>query len=190
MVASEALSVNNRHYTLPGIGSYVATASADSDLGNVFIAIRAANTPDGDSMPLMRLRYSGSASIWGFAIYRASHNDYQNSFLPTGHTAGGPEEALDCACGLYLGDPTALIEAITDTPSRGRDRPHGRPPAQIPACAANALGSYLGFWRRSACQGEGAARGRMVSIEKQVDPSDSRYIACAGCGAEAPGANA
>jgi hypothetical protein len=30
---------------------------------------------------------------------------------------------------------------------RGRDRPCGRPPAQIPACAANALGSCLGFWR-------------------------------------------
>ena len=26
---------------------------------------------------------------------------------------------------------------------RGRDRPYGRPPAQIPASAANALGSYL-----------------------------------------------
>ena len=25
----------------------------------------------------------------------------------------------------------------------GRDRPYGRPPAQIPASAANALGSYL-----------------------------------------------
>ncbi len=76
-----------------------------------------AHLPDGEIMPLCRLRYSGSASIWGFAIYRASHNDYQNSFLPTGHTAGSPEEALDCACGLYLGDPTALIEAITDTPT-------------------------------------------------------------------------
>ena len=39
LVASEALSVNNHHYALPGIGSYVATASADSDLGKVFIAI-------------------------------------------------------------------------------------------------------------------------------------------------------
>ena len=27
---------------------------------------------------------------------------------------------------------------------RGRDRPLGRPPAQIPACASNALGSCLG----------------------------------------------
>ena len=39
LVASEALSVNNHHYALPGIGSYVATATADGDLGKVFIAI-------------------------------------------------------------------------------------------------------------------------------------------------------
>jgi hypothetical protein len=25
--------------------------------------------------------------------------------LPSGMTAGSPEEALDCACGLYLSDP-------------------------------------------------------------------------------------
>ncbi len=56
---------------------------------------------------LMRLRYGGSASRWGFAIYLASKNGYQDSVLPTGHTAGSPEDALDTACGLYLGDPTA-----------------------------------------------------------------------------------
>ncbi|WP_418003261.1 ABC transporter permease [Mycobacterium sp. PDNC021] len=39
LVASEALSVNNRHYVLPGVGSYVATATADGDLAKVFIAI-------------------------------------------------------------------------------------------------------------------------------------------------------
>jgi choline dehydrogenase-like flavoprotein len=76
-----------------------------------------AHLPDGEIMPLCRLRYGGSASIWGFAIYRASHNDYQDSFLPTGATAGSPEQALDCACGLYLGEPTAWVEAITDTPT-------------------------------------------------------------------------
>ncbi|MAE64774.1 MAG: hypothetical protein CMJ18_10950, partial [Phycisphaeraceae bacterium] len=27
----------------------------------------------------------------------------------------------------------------------GRDRPFGRPPAQIPACGTTALGSYLGY---------------------------------------------
>ena len=66
-----------------------------------------ATLADGEQLPLFRLRYGGSASIWGFAIYRASHNDYQPSVLHTGMTAGSPEDALDTACGLYLNDPTA-----------------------------------------------------------------------------------
>ena len=58
-------------------------------------------------LPLCRLRYTGSAHDWGFAIYRASHDDYQDSFLPTGLPFGSCQDALDTACGLYLGDPTA-----------------------------------------------------------------------------------
>jgi hypothetical protein len=46
---------------------------------------------------------------WGFAIYLASKDGYQDSVLPTGAFAGAPEDALDTACGLYLGDPTAWI---------------------------------------------------------------------------------
>jgi hypothetical protein len=72
---------------------------------------------DGDLLKLCRLRYGGSASSWGFAIYRASHDDYQDSILPIGTLAGTPEEALDCACGLYLGDPSAWTESITDIPT-------------------------------------------------------------------------
>lgn len=44
--------------------------------------------PDGDIQPLCRLRYGGSAATWGFAIYRASHDDYEDSLLPDGLTAG------------------------------------------------------------------------------------------------------
>ena len=66
-------------------------------------------TLDGETFALCRLRYGGSASLWGFAIYRASHEDYQPSMLPNGLAAGSPEVALDTACGLYLGDPTAWI---------------------------------------------------------------------------------
>lgn len=66
-----------------------------------------AQLPDNDELPLMRLRYGGSARTWGFAIYRASHNDYEDSWLPDGQAAGTPEDALDTACGLYLADPTA-----------------------------------------------------------------------------------
>ena len=65
--------------------------------------------PGGEVLPLCRLRYGGSASIWGFAIYRASHDDYQDSILHHGQFAGSPEDALDCACGLYLNDPTAWL---------------------------------------------------------------------------------
>ena len=67
----------------------------------------AATLTDGGHLPLCRLRYGGSASRWGFAVYRASHDDYEPSMPPSGEFAGIPEEALDCACGLYLGDPTA-----------------------------------------------------------------------------------
>jgi hypothetical protein len=65
-----------------------------------------------ETMRLFRLRYAGSASRWGFAMYRASHDDYEESFLPTGAMGGSPEEALDCACGLYLGDPSAWISQL------------------------------------------------------------------------------
>jgi len=53
----------------------------------------------------MRLRYGGSAARWGFAIYLASQDGYEHAVLPTGAFAGLPEDALDCAAGLYLGDP-------------------------------------------------------------------------------------
>jgi hypothetical protein len=80
-------------------------AYVDGDLG------------DGETVKLCRLRYGGSASSWGFAIYRASHDDYQDAILPSGAFAGSPEQALDCACGLYLGDPSAWADPITDTPT-------------------------------------------------------------------------
>ncbi len=84
--------------------------------------------PDGSELPLCRLRYGGYASTWGFAIYRASHDDYQDSFLPSGQPAGTPEEALDCACGLYLGDPTAWLTP----PSPPRNDGHRPAGAQRP----------------------------------------------------------
>lgn len=83
------------------------------DLAGVDVRFRGAfayvtgRLADGDTLPLMRLRYGGSATRWGFAIYLASKDGYQLSALPTGDFAGTPEDALDTACGLYLSDPTA-----------------------------------------------------------------------------------
>ena len=57
-------------------------------------------------LPFMRLRYGGSAARWGSAMYPASKDGYEDAVLPTGAFAGLPEDALDCAAGLYLADPT------------------------------------------------------------------------------------
>jgi hypothetical protein len=69
---------------------------------------------DGTTLPLFRLRYGGSANSWGFAIYLASRNGYEDTVLPSGYPVGTPEEALDCACGLYLNDPTAWAQPPTN----------------------------------------------------------------------------
>ena len=45
----------------------------------------------GTTLPLCRLRYVGCAHTWGFAIYRASHNDYEDSILPA-YPAGPPRK--------------------------------------------------------------------------------------------------
>ena len=62
---------------------------------------------DAATLKLCRLRYVGSASQWQFAIYRASHDDYDESVFFTGLPVGTCQDALDTACGLYLNDPTA-----------------------------------------------------------------------------------
>jgi len=70
-------------------------------------AYLSAHLPDATTQNLCRLRYTGSAHQWGFAIWLASTDSYQDSLLPSGYPTGTAEEALDCACGLYLTDPTA-----------------------------------------------------------------------------------
>jgi len=51
----------------------------------------------------------------------------------------------------------AWAPLVRTTLDHGRDRPCGRPPVQIPSCGTTAMGSCLGFWRRSACSGRDAA---------------------------------
>ena len=69
-----------------------------------------ATLTDATTLKLCRLRYVGSASQWQFAIYRASHDDYDESVFFTGLPVGTCQDALDTACGLYLNDPTAWIQ--------------------------------------------------------------------------------
>jgi hypothetical protein len=69
----------------------------------------AGQLPDATTLPLMRLRYNDSASHWGFAVYRASHDDYDQSVLPTGYPFGTRKT------------PSTVPAASTSTP------PHGSP---------------------------------------------------------------
>jgi hypothetical protein len=48
--------------------------------------------PDGTGLPRFRLRYADSAGTWGSAIYRASHDNYEKSALPSGWPAGTPRK--------------------------------------------------------------------------------------------------
>lgn len=59
----------------------------------------------GEQLPVMRLRYSGSAHRWSLATYRASNNSYEDQYWFSGTT----EEALDFVCDV-------LINPITDWP--------------------------------------------------------------------------
>jgi len=54
-------------------------------------------------MPPYRLRHSGAASLWGFAISLANKDGYQDSILLSGLPIGAPEATLDPAYRLSLG---------------------------------------------------------------------------------------
>jgi hypothetical protein len=77
-----------------------------------------ATLTDATTLKLCRLRYVGSAHHWQFAIYRASHDDYDESIFPTGLPIGTCQDALDTACGLYLNDPTAWTRPPTNLRAR------------------------------------------------------------------------
>lgn len=63
----------------------------------------------GEQLPVMRLRYSGSAHRWGLATYRASNNSYEDQYWFSGTT----EDALDFVCDV-------LIIPITGRPQSDR----------------------------------------------------------------------
>ena len=69
----------------------------------------------GQQIPLLRLRYGGSAHSFGFAIYSAAHDRYQDAVLRTGLPIGTPQEALDTACTVHLTEPGHQPEPSTPT---------------------------------------------------------------------------
>ncbi len=92
-----------------------------------------ATLTDATTLKLCRLRYVGSAHQWQFAIYRASHDDYDESIFPTGLPIGTCQDALDTACGLYLNDPTAWTRPPTNLRARPLSQSAGRSTSGNPA---------------------------------------------------------
>ena len=56
-------------------------------------------TTETDYIPLCRIQYLGD-DHYGFALYRASTENYAEARLPTGAFTATPRQALDCALGL------------------------------------------------------------------------------------------
>ncbi|WP_405364630.1 AAA family ATPase [Kitasatospora sp. NBC_00039] len=76
-----------------------------------------AEFPGEQIIPLCRLRFTGVLHTWGFALYLASNDSYQDNILPTGLPAGSPEEALDCAGNLYLNTPAPGTSGLIRVPA-------------------------------------------------------------------------
>ena len=127
---------------------------------------------DGTMLKLCRLRYVGSASQWQFAIYRASHDDYDESVFPTGLPVGTCQDALDTACGLYLNDPTAWIQPPTNLRARQLSFADSRP---CPVLAETGHDVTAITRHAGCCRGAGNARLRC-----RADPA-TLSTARAGC---------
>jgi hypothetical protein len=78
--------------------------------------------PDGEQIPLCRLRYGGSAHSFGFAIYSAARARYEDAVLLTGSPVGTPQEALDTACTVHLAGPGHDPRRINGPTHLRRDR--------------------------------------------------------------------
>jgi len=104
------------HRRSPGLPRLATLATARRDHHHLARRLRLRHRPPTQrgQLPLCRLRYLGSDTDWGFALYQASNEDYNDSVLPNGSPTGTPEQALDCALGLYLADPNAWINPPKD----------------------------------------------------------------------------
>ena len=97
---------------------------------------------DATTLKLCRLRYVGSAHHWQFAIYRDSHDDYDESVFPTGLLVGTCQQALDTARALYLNDPDP--DKLTGVTTRSATCEVQLPCATVP----RRMALRAGFWAR------------------------------------------
>lgn len=64
-----------------------------------------AELADSERVKLMRLRYTGAVGRWGFALYLASSDRYEDSMLPTGSPTAPPQTHSTAPLKLHLTAP-------------------------------------------------------------------------------------
>ena len=118
--------------------------------------------PGGEQQPLLRLRYGGSAHSFGFAIYSAARDRYEDALLLTGYPTGTPQEALDTACTVHL----AGLGHEPDSEPSTNLRSHPLSPAVGLASAAARMKDAGAGSQRGSHRGE---RPSMMSEPMRID---------------------
>ena len=142
-----------------------------------------ATLTDATTLKLCRLRYVGSAHQWQFAVYRASHDDYDESLFFTGLPVGTCQDALDTASGLYLNDPTAWIRHPTNLRARPLSRLRRVTLADPSSSVARVHLSLLTAWP----SGPARRRCALEAVEKVVTAHRGRLRAVMRTPAHGPG---
>lgn len=76
--------------------------------------------PDDEQVPLCRLRYLGSDTDWGFALYQASSERYDDTLLPDGNPSENPGTGARLRPGAF----TSPIPGPGSNPRRINEVPH------------------------------------------------------------------
>ncbi len=167
LAAPDQIVVSQVQFTLPASASYTVAITADP--GSVFtVTGLSAVRPTTEIVPL-------GGGDPGDGVKGHPHKGTVVVDVPVGATNG--VLPLNVLSGDQL---TATVQ------SRGRDRPFGRPPAQIPACGIPALGSCLRSERQSVPPGRGAEFGLVEANAAQGVPCAPSSGDASGCGAGAP----
>ncbi|MFD3876057.1 hypothetical protein [Streptomyces sp. NPDC058623] len=78
------------------------------------LAYVAGGLPGETPLPPRRLRFTGAPHTWGLSPQVAGRDGREDGTLPSGPPKESPEEALDCACALYL-DPIGPLLPVPST---------------------------------------------------------------------------
>jgi hypothetical protein len=110
--------------------------------------------------PLCRLRYGGSAARWGFAVYLASKDGYEDAVLLTGGFAGAPRMPWTA--------PATFTSTALTSDRQPRLSPRGplqhRPPDELPEATTDVERLVKG----SFCLVDGRVLGQVRTSARRV----------------------